>query len=159
MSLRLPCLTLVCTLAISGCQSPQTSPKLEPAELLTALQHIENQQYPNAEADFQTALNTGSELVAQQALAGLSLLHLQNKDINSASKALDELYQRALTKPQGDTSLKLLRLSLKFSLENTLRLTIESQNRQAAEAMQQQLYSETQALQRALAKLRQLSLQ
>ncbi|MFT6164844.1 MAG: outer membrane protein assembly factor BamD (BamD/ComL family) [Zhongshania aliphaticivorans] len=159
MPLRLSCLTLLCTFVISACQTPPTPRTPEPIEIQTALQHLENKQYQAAATSFQAALNTGSERVSQQALAGLCLLHLQNQDIAAATSTLDELYQRALRKPQGDNSLQMLRISLQFNLESTLRLNLESQSRQAAEAKQQQLHNETLALQRALAKLRQLSLQ
>ena len=159
MPLRLSCLTLLCTFVISACQTPPTPHAPEPIEIQTALQHFEHKQYQAAATSFQAALNTGSERLSQQALAGLCLLHLQNQDIVAATRTLDELYQRALRKPQHDNSLKMLRISLQLHLENTLRLTLESQSRQAAEAKQQQLHNEVLALQRALAKLRQLSLQ
>lgn len=152
-------LILLCTFVISACQTPPTLHTPEPIAIQTALQHFENKQYQAAATSFQAALNTGSERLSQQALAGLCLLHLQNQDIVAATTTLDELYQRALRKPQSDNSLQMLRMSLQLNLENTLRLNLESQSRQAAEAKQQRLYKETLALQRALAKLRRLSLQ
>lgn len=159
MSARLPCLTLLSALFISGCQTPTEYQKPDSDTLSTALQQIENQQYQSAKTTFEVALNSDSELASQQALAGLCLLHLQNQNIELATKTLDAFYQRALRKPQGNTSLKLLGLSLKLNLENSLHLTLEREARVAAETKQQTLYDETQALQRALQKLRQLSLQ
>lgn len=160
MPYRLTRPSLLCTLlAISACQTPAILQSPEPSALLPALQQLENQQYQTAETEFQTALKTDNELLKQQALAGLCLVHLQNQDINAATSALDELYLRALRKPQSDSSLRMLRLSLTLSVESAMHLATENQARLAAEAKQLQLRSEAQALQQALEKLRQLSLQ
>jgi len=158
---RLPTLTLLSGLALSACQSPATTPppNNEQAVLFRSLALLDNKQYQAAEPPLQNLLNSRSELIHQQALAGLCLLYLQNQEMNKATATLDELYQRALRAPQGDASLKMLRLSLHVSLENTLRLNTESQARQAAEAQQLKLRNESQALQRAIEKLRHLSLQ
>ncbi|MEX1668118.1 hypothetical protein AB4876_04295 [Zhongshania guokunii] len=162
MPRHLPTLTLLSSLALSACQSPANNAPAsnnEQAELLSSLVFLESKQYQTAEPQLQNLLNSRSELVHQQALAALCLLYLQNQELNKATTKLDELYQRALREPQIDANLKMLRLSLQIGLENALRFNIENQARQVAEAQQLKLRNESQALQRAIEKLRHLSLQ
>jgi hypothetical protein len=160
MPARHHCLTLLSALLISACQTP-TEPTVKPAKdsLANALQLMESQQPLSAKASFEASLNSGSELASQQALAGLCLLYLQAHDIESATTALDAFYLRALRKPQTDTSLKMLGLSLRLNLENSLLLTLERKNSETAEIKLQALSDEIISLRRALQKLRQLSLQ
>lgn len=97
----------------------------------------------------------------RDALAHQALLYLRTDtelhDLKAASIALDELYQLSAEYPEQQHTLLLEALAL--ALENALRLNkLDAQYRDAM-TQQSQLQQNVVALEQALEKLRQLSLQ
>ena len=146
-------------------EPPENSPAPAKAYYLRLQQAITaaNQgRYPFAASELQSLLASDdlSLPLRREALANQALLYLRSDtplhNPKSASLAVDTLYQLALQHPeQQDTLLR----ALDLALENTLRLNkLESQHRDALE-QQQQLRQNVAALEEALEKLRQLSLQ
>jgi hypothetical protein len=157
-----------------GCQAtPQDSDAVSPPPLNTATKisklseaqrQLSAMQFAIAEADFQSILNTSTDQITlQQALAGLTLVYLHPNspafNLSLATSTLDRLYQQMMRWPQNEPSLNTLLFSLKLCLEQRLKINEEIHLREIAQAKQQQLMSETFTLQRALEKLRQLTLQ
>ncbi|MBQ0796181.1 hypothetical protein [Zhongshania sp.] len=167
---------LVFVSLITGCQTapPQndsfqfTPPAIDTSRqtssVAQALQQLNLQQFAAAETDFQALLKESTDQnTIQESLAGLTLVYLHPNspmfNLALATATMDRLYQQMMRWPQNKPSLDMFLLSAKLCLEQRLDLNREIALREKAEAKQQQLLNETFNLQRAIEKLRQLTLQ
>ena len=136
-----------------------------PSTSVSQAQHQLNmQQFATAEADFQLLLKSSTDQsTIQQSLAGLTLVYLHPNSpkfsLALATATMDRLHQQMMRWPQNDPSLEMFLISAKLCLEQGINLNREIVLRKNAEAEQQKLLNETFALQRAIEKLRQLSMQ
>lgn len=171
--LRTASISLVLAALLSGCQSappntdspapPTFNTSIQTTSLSQALQQLESRQFVAAEADFQSILSASSDQAAiQQALAGLTLVYLYDDSplfsLPLATATMDRLYQHIMRWPQNRPSINMLLLSLNMCFDQRLKLNQEIDLREKTEAREQQLINETIALQRAIEKLRRLTL-
>lgn len=112
------------------------------------------------------AIDSLSLPVRRQALATQALLYLQTDtpqhDLKAAGFAVDELYRLSQQHPRQEGAWLadgLLLEAVSLALENALRLNKLESTYRASLEQQEQLQQKVHALEQALEKLRQLSLQ